>query len=369
MGDCRHCGKPAGLLRRRHRDCEDVHRRGRRRVVELAADAAASDEFSEAALVTLARDIAAGAFMGEDVIRAAIAEGWCAAVRESLADGIVTQQEEARLRAFRDRLALGDAETLRDGDRLDQAVRERLGAEAQRAAVANEAGRLDAFASSLGAAELTADERRQLAIDAWETAVERALEDGVLSLDEEGALIRYLRRFDLCPADVNGNGAHRSMIEAAMIREAAEGLVPDRLGEVQVPFNLMKSERLVWVIDDVDYLETRVRRERRGSSHGLSIRIARGVYYRPGMFRSRPIEWEETVHEDTGLFGVTTKHIYFHGGRRRFRVRLDRIVSFEPYDDGIGIMRDAQTARPQTFRTGDGWFAYNLVTNVARNAP
>ena len=23
-------------------------------------------------------------------------------------------------------------------------------------------------------------------------------------------------------------------------------------------------------------------------------------------------------------------------------------------------MRDAQTARPQTFRTGDGWFAYNL---------
>ena len=29
-------------------------------------------------------------------------------------------------------------------------------------------------------------------------------------------------------------------------------------------------------------------------------------------------------------------------------------------------MRDAQTAKPQTFRTGDGWFPYNLVTNLAQ---
>lgn len=44
-----------------------------------------------------------------------------------------------------------------------------------------------------------------------------------------------------------------------------------------------------------------MRRERRGTSHGLSIRVARGLYYRPSTFRSRPIEWEETVHADTGL--------------------------------------------------------------------
>ena len=47
-------------------------------------------------------------------------------------------------------------------------------------------------------------------------------------------------------------------------------------------------------------------------------------------------------------------------------MRYDRIVSFDPYDDGFGIMRDAQSAKPQTFRTGDGWFAYNLVVNLAQ---
>ena len=63
---------------------------------------------------------------------------------------------------------------------------------------------------------------------------------------------------------------------------------------------------------------------------------------------------------------MTTKHIYFAGNRKKFRVRYDRIVSFDPYDNGFGIMRDAQTARPQAFRTGDGWFVYNLATNLAQ---
>ena len=67
------------------------------------------------------------------------------------------------------------------------------------------------------------------------------------------------------------------------------------------------------IIDDVDYLETVTRRDRRGTSHGVSIRVARGLYYRPSTFRSRPIEWEETVHSDTGMLGLTTKHIYFAG--------------------------------------------------------
>ena len=54
------------------------------------------------------------------------------------------------------------------------------------------------------------------------------------------------------------------------------------------------------------------------------------------------------------------------GKPEKFRVRYDRIVSFEPYEDGLGIMRDAQTAKPQTFVTGDGWSVYNLAVNLAQ---
>ncbi len=71
-----------------------------------------------------------------------------------------------------------------------------------------------------------------------------------------------------------------------MIRDITQGIIP-QIQQVSsnVPFNLMKSEQLVWVIQGVDYLETVVRRERCGSSHGLSIRVARGLYYRPSTFQ------------------------------------------------------------------------------------
>ena len=49
-----------------------------------------------------------------------------------------------------------------------------------------------------------------------------------------------------------------------------------------------------------------------------------------------------------------------------FRVRYDKIVDFEPFSDGTGIMRDAQTAKPQSLRTGDGWLAYNLAVNLSQ---
>ena len=94
--------------------------------------------------------------------------------------------------------------------------------------------------------------------------------------------------------------------------------------------------------------------------------MAQDARYRPGTFRSRAVEWEETVQQDTGLLGFTTKHIYFSGPKKKFRVRYDRIVDFEPFSDGFGIMRDAQTAKPQSFKTGDGWIAYNLATNRAQ---
>ncbi len=366
MGDCRYCGKKAGLLRSAHRECREASDAGWSEMVDEAARAAASRGFSQTQLRLDLLAIAQRSFFDGDGINAAIAEGWHQAVRESLADGILTQDEETRLREFRERFAvqaLGEADAT-----LDRGARDRVMLDARLTALAVTGGQaaLDDLTESLAELALDPSDERKLLAQAWEAAVEGSLEDGVLSLDEEAALLRYLDHFGLLVSEVDTNGAHRNMVKSAVIRELAEGIVPDRMrGSVQHPFNLMKSEKLVWLFGGVDYIETTTRRERRGTSHGVSIRVARGLYYRPSTFRSRVHEWEENVHADTGLLGVTTKHLYFHGPKKRFRVRLDKIVSFEPYSDGIGIMRDAQTAKPQVFSVGDGWFIYNLVTNIS----
>ena len=105
--------------------------------------------------------------------------------------------------------------------------------------------------------------RRQLLIRAWEEAVEGTLEDGLVSLDEENALAQYADHFDLTQEELNRNGAQTTMVQAAVIRDVTQGIVPQRQTlSGAIPFNLMKSETLVWVIDGVDYLETVTRRER-----------------------------------------------------------------------------------------------------------
>ena len=259
-----------------------------------------------------------------------------------MADGILTQDEESRLREFLDRLSLADTDADRKvAKQMERTSTDRITFDARLAALTNQDPDtlLSELSQALRQSGLNQGQQTALPVRAWEAAVEAALEDGVLT----------------------------QVVKAAVIRDITEGIVPDRQNITgRVPFNLMKSEKLVWVMTGVDYLEVVTRRERRGNSHGLSIRVARGVYFRPGNFRSRSLEWEKTVHQDTGLLGFTTKHLYFSGPKKKFRVRYDRIVDFEPFDDGFGLMRDAQTAKPQSFRTGDGWFAYNLAVNLAQ---
>ena len=267
-----------------------------------------------------------------------------------MADGIITQAEEARLREFRDRLALAHSGAdPKATAQLSRASRDRLTLDARLAAVAvdDPEHHLNGLAQSLRDSALPQGQQTAILVRAWEAAVEGTLEGGLITLDEENALNRYLHHFDVAPEQVDGNGVLTSMIKSAVIRDITEGIVPQRQNiEGRVPFNLMKSETLVWVMQDVDYLEEVTRRERRGTSQGFSFRIARGVYHRPSAFRSRQVEWDETVHADTGLLGFTTKHLYFSGSKKKFRVRYDRIVDFEPFSDGFEIMRDAQTAKP-----------------------
>ncbi len=122
----------------------------------------------------------------------------------------------------------------------------------------------------------------------------------------------------------------------------------------------------MWVFQNVDYYEEKIRTRYVGGFQGVSIRIAKGLYYRTSAFKGERVQTSQTIHADIGLLGVTNKHIYFEGPSKRFRINYNKIVSFEPFSDGIGVQRDAQTAKPQSFSTGDGWFTYNLITNLAQ---
>ena len=369
MGQCRYCQEDAGFLRRAHGGCSDAFKQGREQIEELARGAALSGSLDAGALRGRVMEIARPARMLAKDVDEALAEGWRAAAREALDDKVLTREEDERLTAFRRAMDLVDGDLGREDDKVRVATRERLTAAAGRAA--RNGGRpafADLESQFEAAVQMEAGERRQILAAGWQEAVEDAIEDGFLSRAEEEGLLGFLDRFGLSRSDVDHEGAYHGLERARLLRQISEGELPVIPRGPGVPFNLMKSESLVWVERNVSYYKIKTRREFRGSSHGLSLRVTKGVYYRPGTFRGHSVSREENVHADTGTLGLTTKHVYFHGPNERFRVRWDRIVSIDAYDDGFGIMRDNLRAKPETFKTGDGWFINNLVNELAAGA-
>lgn len=275
MGDCRYCGRAAGLLKSAHKECKANYVDGRKRILQLIGAAVSNDS---------------------QIVQLSVAVGDVA--RKALVPG---------------------------------------------------------------------DELRSITVEGWCTAVEKAFDDGVLSAAEESNLLEIQKHFDFEQQELDANGSFSRVVKGGILRDVMDGKLPERVTvQGTMPFNFVKNEKLVWLFQGVKYLEQRVRRHYEGRSQGVSVRIAKGVYLRSSAFRGHPVETAETVHADTGLLGFTDKHIYFAGPAKSFRVPYRKIVSFEPFSDGIGIQRDAASAKPQTFVTGDGWFTYNLAINLGR---
>ncbi len=122
--------------------------------------------------------------------------------------------------------------------------------------------------------------------------------------------------------------------------------------ELVIPFELQKSESLRCLVPDTELLEYKTHRSRTGTSQGFSIRLAKGLWYRPGASQSQYHSEDVLEHSDTGLFGMTDKHIYFAGSMRQFRIPRNRIVTLSVGDDYMEITKDNATAKPQYFVFG-----------------
>lgn len=254
-------------------------------------------------------------------------------------------------------------------ERVIQGGRQRIAVEVLRAIKGSE--NFDSLEKTIAEIEQSSfvppTERKALLTKGWENSVEQFLEDGILDTTEEKRLVEFKERFALSQSELDRNGALTKTAKAAVLRDVLNGVIPQRMSvDGNLPVNLQKGEQIVWAFSGSKYLEDKTRRQFVGGSQGVSVRVMKGVYYRVGAFKGQAVEHTERVHIDTGWVVVTNKNIYFAGPRKSVRLPYAKIVSFEPFSDGIGVMRDTATAKPQIFVTGDGWFTYNLVTNLSQ---
>ena len=182
---------------------------------------------------------------------------------------------------------------------------------------------------------VTAGVNRLLTSLGWIKAVDAAMEGGVLSEEKYQALNKYRHKFGLHESALDKKGHLSYFKRAALLKFLSLNRIVPRFDHKaarrkhgRLPFNLMRSEELLWLVAQVPY----------------------GLGKKP----------------DAGFLGLTTKHLYFTGSVNSFRIQLERIVSLKKYSDGIGINRDTSPSYQEIFRMSgqDAWLVANLVDTL-----
>ena len=200
----------------------------------------------------------------------------------------------------------------------------------------------------------------------FDNAVETILEDGILTAEEETTLQKFKSYFNFNQDFIDRNNSLQKISKASVLRKINEGKLPVCKHKIPgfFPFLLPESEIPVWIFHDVDYYEQHV--ENRAGNQGNSMKVAKGIYHRSGTFKGYPVKVDEMKHICPGSLSITNKHIYFSSSHKTFTIPFNKIVACDPYEDAVGIHIEKMSAKPQVFKDLDGWFIYNLLTNLNR---
>ncbi len=120
--------------------------------------------------------------------------------------------------------------------------------------------------------------------------------------------------------------------------DASNGKVT--FADANSPVILKKNERALLFLSDVALWEPRAVRQTRGAYGGPTFRVAKGVSFKVGSFQSRSESHEELRTIDQGILTLTNKRLVFTGTKRTTNIDLRKVISIEPYKDGIASQRE-----------------------------
>ena len=207
-----------------------------------------------------------------------------------------------------------------------------------------------------------------LGISGWETVAKEMLDQNEqITVDDEIYLRDLQNSLSLMDNDLDIHGTKTDLLEYCVIQDLSNGEI---LESVEIPeglfFNLQKSESLVWIIESVEYFEETFGTKRVGNTRKGRIKITKELsVYIPGTTK-RSARTSYLAYIDTGTVGVTTRHVYFVGSSKTFRIEYGEIARMEKYTDGIGIHRYIQNAEEQVFVCERADFISKLVRGMVQ---
>lgn len=113
------------------------------------------------------------------------------------------------------------------------------------------------------------------------------------------------------------------------------------LPTIQSDIAIQKSEVLHIRIPSVNWYELRSVRQRVSySGYSTSFKVAKGFYLRSGNYRRQSYSVDTMKLIDIGTLYMTNKRIIFTGTKKNSTIRIDKILNFTPYTDGVEIGKE-----------------------------
>lgn len=194
-------------------------------------------------------------------------------------------------------------------------------------------------------------------------SLDTALSDFELSSSEMNRFQSMMDAFDLEAAALDAAGIKERLVKALVLKDLAEGRVSTRVTLASsLPVVLKRGESIQWVFNNVSLREQRTRISYEGGSHGVSLRIMKGVSYRVGAHKGNRVENVEMVTVGDGDLAISTSAVYFLCPPKSKRTTLTSIVSVDTYDDGIIVT--PSRGKPQIYLLNDPFFAANLILKI-----
>ena len=198
-----------------------------------------------------------------------------------------------------------------------------------------------------------------------ETKILQYLEDSVISKEEEDQISNYIEQLALENSDaMYSTDTYNKFVQSLVLRDIQEGKKVDRVKIDSLPILLGKNEYILWCYNKIEGYEEKTGRRYVGGSRGISTRICKGVYYRVGSSKGHSIEYQYQNPLGHGLWIITNKNIYFLG-QKQVKIGISKILSYEPYSNGLVIVKDGVNPKPYTFIGFDSWFAVNAMNLLA----
>lgn len=210
------------------------------------------------------------------------------------------------------------------------------------------------------------DEVEALHAYGFNNAVESILNNGILTAEDEEKFTRYRSHYCFEQDILDKNGGLQRLAKASILRVVLDGGIPDTSVAIHghLPFLFQKAEKILWVFQRVELYEQRTKTTYQGKSRGVSVRISKGIYYKVGAFKGKPVSIQETKCTGVGLVALTNKHIYFASSTKNFKIPYSKIVVVNPYENGVEIQKDGANTKPMLFKGLDAWFTYNIICNL-----